>query len=140
MLYIGMTVKAQCMSFRIAKEIGELNIQTYIFKQAQLNHIMYLHDMTLRVVHKTNFNFKQKHLASNYTVNGKSSFQFFFENNIYSKLNAVKCAFRYSKNIFFFFKLNIIFWIILLIYLPLYWSILWTPLKPELFVYLNLQI
>lgn len=138
MLYIGMTVKAQCMSFRIAKEIGELNIQTGIFKQAQLNYIMCLHDMTLRVVHKPNFNFKQKHLVSNYTVNGKSSFQFFFENNIYFKLNAVKCAFTYS--IFFFFKLNIIYWIILLIYLPLYWSILWTLLKLELFVYLDLQI
>lgn len=29
-------------------------------------------------------------------------FQFISENDIYSKLNAVKCAFRYSKNFFFF--------------------------------------
>lgn len=58
-----------------------------------MNYVTYSHHMTLRMIHKPNFNSKWKHLASNSTVNGKSSFQLTPENNIYSKLNAVKYAF-----------------------------------------------
>lgn len=51
LLYIGKAVKAQCMSFRKAKKIGNLNIQTGIFEQAQLNYLTW-------VLHKPNFNSK----------------------------------------------------------------------------------
>lgn len=71
-----------------------------------MHYMTSVHQTTSRVVHKPNFNSKQKHSASSSTANGKSPFQIIYENNIYSKFSAVKCAFRYQKR---YLKLNLIY-------------------------------